>query len=109
MDGPIKIGLSQHPLRRAKELTKHSPVPLEVLFTIDGHSGDERRLHSHFYDAHSHHEWFRPVPELLAAMERLKGGETLDAVLGPETVIRGSIKSDAARIGWDRRRLRVVQ
>lgn len=65
-DGLIKIGRSRGLNSRIEALASWSPVPLRVLLVVPGTPGDEYRLHYRFRHALRHHEWFEPVPELLA-------------------------------------------
>lgn len=70
--GRIKIGFSQWPGRRVVLLSRYSPVKLEVLAAVEGHARQERALHYHFRDSHSHAEWFDPCPALLALIATVK-------------------------------------
>ncbi len=74
MEGPIKIGFSDQPKRRLKELTMWSPVPLELVAMVPGNRALESMLHRAFADAKSHWEWFHPIPEIVTAIERLAAG-----------------------------------
>jgi hypothetical protein len=82
--GPIKIGCSHLPLERLRAFSQWSPIPLEVVATCDGqHHGVERRLHLMFQTAHSHGEWFHPLPDLEAFVARVAAGEQIDDIIGP--------------------------
>ncbi len=82
--GPIKIGCSGLPLERLRILTLWSPLPLEVIAVCDGqHHGVERRLHMMFRAAHSHGEWFHPLPELETFVARVAAGERIEDMIGP--------------------------
>lgn len=72
--GPIKIGYSDQPERRLKEMMMWSPLPLELIASVPGDRGLESLLHRSFSDAKTHWEWFRPIPELLEAIDRLVAG-----------------------------------
>lgn len=74
MKGPIKIGYSDQPKRRLKEMMMWSPIPLELFAVVPGDRGLEGSLHRAFRDAKSHWEWFRPIPELIEAINRMKAG-----------------------------------
>jgi len=58
-DGLIKIGQSQSPTGRAKELDGYilATIPASLL---------ERKLHHRFRHLREHGEWFRADPELMA-------------------------------------------
>lgn len=60
----VKIGHSTHPASRLKTLQTGSPVPLEILATIEGGENLERKLHERFTSAHSHGEWFHMSEEI---------------------------------------------
>lgn len=72
--GPIKIGCSMAPLKRAQSLRAWCPFPLEILATIPGDGKLERRFHSQFAHLHEGSEWFTAAPELIAAVEEIKAG-----------------------------------
>ena len=74
MVGPIKIGISADPVNRMRTFMTWSPFPLEVITTTAGDNKLERIIHNCFADAHSHCEWFHPVPRLLKAIEDIKAG-----------------------------------
>ena len=61
LDGVYKVGQSDDPLRRVKELQPFCPVPLEIEYVIPNKRGIniESRLHKHFKRHQIHHEWFR--------------------------------------------------
>jgi len=77
-DGPIKIGSSRAPERRLATYMEWSPYPLEIVVSMPGDMRTEWAIHRCFADAHSHDEWFRPIPRLLAAVERLIEGVPLE-------------------------------
>jgi hypothetical protein len=74
MVGPIKIGSSWKPVDRMRTFMSWSPFPLELIATTDGDGKLERTIHNCFADAHSHCEWFHPIPRLLKAIEDIKIG-----------------------------------
>ena len=74
MKGPIKIGFSDQPERRLKEMMMWSPFPLELFARVPGNRGLESALHQAFEDAKSHWEWFKPIPELVEAIDRMAAG-----------------------------------
>lgn len=68
----IKIGWSACPPLRLRNLAAWSPEPLDLLVHTRGNMRDERALHKRYIDRHSHHEWFRASPEMLADIELIK-------------------------------------
>lgn len=72
--GPIKIGYSWRPEERLKALVTWSPYELEIAATVFGEPALEAKVHNHFFDCHSHREWFHPHPRLLASIEALRAG-----------------------------------
>lgn len=84
LPGPIKIGCSVLPIGRLRAHMLWSAVPLELAAEcLDDGFHVERRLHVMFRSAHSHGEWFHPVPDLLALMARVAAGETVTDIIGP--------------------------
>lgn len=65
MDGPIKIGCTNMPIRRLKQLGDWCPFPLEIIGTFPGSPADEHEVQRRFAQHRSHGEWFRPAGELL--------------------------------------------
>lgn len=54
----IKIGTSNHTLRRFKEISSHCPVPNQIIGTIPGGPILEARLHEQFNESAMRDEWF---------------------------------------------------
>jgi hypothetical protein len=77
MDGPIKIGCSDTPTHRLKQLMTWSPFELEIIATAPGDQKLEANLHSCFCDIHMHGEWFKPDARLLDAIDQIRGGAPL--------------------------------
>lgn len=59
-NGFIKIGMSDNPTRRAKELG------LTLLRVKAGGRSEERLLHERFRTSWIDREWFMPTPDLMA-------------------------------------------
>ena len=76
--GPIKIGVSRLPARRLAEFFRWSPYELELLASVSGSSAWERGLHHRFAAYRLHMEWFAPSPALLAGIEAIINGASLD-------------------------------
>ena len=84
--GPIKIGLSTKPDRRAESLSAWSPWPLEIMGTVPGSWDDEQFLHSCFHAHRTHGEWFQDSPDLLNAIADILSSGTIDrSCLTPQT------------------------
>ncbi len=78
LPGPIKIGCSCVPQDRLMTLAIWSPFPLELLATTPGSYTLEHRLHRRFAKDHTHGEWFREGPDLLAGIAALKSGSGVE-------------------------------
>lgn len=71
----IKIGWAKTSVeKRVRQLQTGSPLRLRVLATIVGSRLDEKKLHRRFFELHSHGEWFRAAPELLASIRSFAQG-----------------------------------
>lgn len=99
MPGPIKIGCSIIPAKRLMELSVWSPFELELVATALGGLDLERNIHDCFADAHSHREWFHPVPRLLKAIEQIKAGVGIADAIDLDAR-EGSIRAKARRTPW---------
>ena len=65
----IKIGFTEGTAAdRLKQLQTGCPGGLHVIHAREGTQAQERELHQKFIAARERGEWFRPVPELLAAV-----------------------------------------
>lgn len=64
-EGPIKIGISNHPVARLAEMQQVCPARLEILAVAPGGARTEKRYHERFLEHRLHGEWFRRNPELL--------------------------------------------
>ncbi len=85
--GPIKIGSTNSVDGRLHIYKCWSPVPLELIVAVPGTFKHEHRLHDCFLDAHLHHEWFHPVPALLAGIEKLRAGVPLEEAFDLNAVV----------------------
>ncbi|MGW3303983.1 GIY-YIG nuclease family protein [Streptomyces rubiginosohelvolus] len=54
----VKIGWTDNPERRLRDLQTGSPVPLQLLTAFEGNAELEGALHAHFADQRMHGEWF---------------------------------------------------
>lgn len=89
-DGPIKIGCTADTLSRLIDLSRWSPVPLEMVAAAEGNFALERFLHVEFDHARTHKEWFKPVPELLRGIALVRAGMSIEAAFGAVPVIKKS-------------------
>lgn len=71
-DGVIKIGVSRDVTKRLGGLQTSTPDELSLVGTIPGDERVEAEWHARFAAAHIRGEWFRPVPDLLAAIAALR-------------------------------------
>lgn len=69
--GPIKIGWSTDPARRARVIGKHQGFPLDVLGRVHGARHLESVLHRHFAADRLGGEWFAPSDTLLETVGTL--------------------------------------
>lgn len=65
LPGPIKIGASVNFYGRLDQINLWSPIPLELIGTIEGQHEDELFLHQSLFDSHSHGEWFFPTTKVV--------------------------------------------
>lgn len=71
--GLIKIGYSSNLDGRLADLRKASPVPLELAAVTRGDVLFEKWLHARFAEGRTHGEWFRPIEELVRAIDLIRG------------------------------------
>lgn len=81
MDGPIKIGCSATPHGRLATYMSWSPLDLEIVAQVPGDLELEAKLHSRFFNAHRRNEWFEPVPDLVALIDALRRGGSLESAV----------------------------
>lgn len=68
-DSPlVKIGWSDNPKRRLRNLQSGSPVPLRLLAVYEGGHYVEAELHRRFADKRVHGEWFDLGPDPVAVV-----------------------------------------
>lgn len=72
VEGSIKIGTAQDVQQRLKGLQTGHPRALAVLATTPGDNRLESELHERFAHLRIRGEWFRPEPDLLAFIDRLR-------------------------------------
>ena len=75
----IKIGHSISPLKRLAEIATISPVPLQLLASIEGRASIEIGLHRAFADVRSHGEWFRDHPDLRELIALVRSADQMPA------------------------------
>lgn len=68
--GLIKIGASDYPATRLRQIQSFCPIPLRLLGVVPGIQHEsatlEVDLHCRFHRFRAHGEWFEPTPGLLA-------------------------------------------
>jgi len=72
LQGNIKIGISQNPNDRIKQLQTGSSTPLRTLLVKEGTQKDEEGLHKKFKKFQLKGEWFEPSEEILVYIEEEK-------------------------------------
>lgn len=70
-DGPIKVGFSDNPDRRLKELQTGSGEPLRILAVIPGDRALEKEIHVRLQGCRGVGEWFKPGALELEYLQRL--------------------------------------
>ena len=73
--GPIKIGVSDCPERRLRQLQTGCPHRLQILAQMPGDEANERGLHHDFRAAKIGGEWFTAIPALLNLIWRVARNE----------------------------------
>jgi hypothetical protein len=68
----VKIGFSRDINGRLNSLSNLGPMKGKLLVTAPGGSERERYYHKLFAEHRTSHEWFRPHPDILAEIDRLK-------------------------------------
>ena len=81
MDGPIKIGCSYLPAKRLRELTRWSPVPLEIIASFPGSLALEANLHSCLAQSRSHKEWFFATDEVRRFVAHIIAGQPVELAI----------------------------
>lgn len=78
-NGLIKIGSSQNPFERLRQLRTGSASRLQMITAVPAAEATELALHKRFREHRSHGEWFHPHPDLLSCIAGLidKWGGTL--------------------------------
>jgi hypothetical protein len=95
MRGPIKIGHSYSPARRALAHEASSPVKLEIVAEITGSFDLERRFHAAFIGSHERCEWFSWTPELQRTIDAINGGTFDPSSLPPPAYLPRRKHEDA--------------
>lgn len=95
--GNIKIGFSDTPKQRLKELQTGSADKLILMKTIEGEKEAEAALHARFASCQLEGEWFKPTDELLEFIKgkdhRLLDGKFFHSFNGKEIEWQGYIIS----------------
>lgn len=68
-NGYIKIGFSQEPLQRLRQLSKNQPYEYNLIGVLPGHLPEEKALHKKFSDFSVKGEWFCPSKDLIDFIE----------------------------------------
>jgi hypothetical protein len=96
--GPIKIGLSDKPTRRLRQLQTGNPDELLLRHVIPGDLGGEKKLHTRFEPARIRGEWFGK--DYLPVIAAFAGGvadrmvQAYDGSGAPPRLIGGDVRSD---------------
>ena len=80
--GSFKIGKSDDPSLRLRELQTGNEDPLELIVSIPGDNVVERQFHAAFDELKIRGEWFRESPRLDTTIDRLHMLARLRAEIG---------------------------
>lgn len=97
--GPVKIGSSRWPAKRAADLSRIGKAPIEVITTVAGTAALEFKIHKCFAHLHLGHEWFRPSAKLILTIDRLVAGASIDEALDL-TDITGETRAAPSPSRW---------
>lgn len=75
--GVIKIGFSNTPWARLRQLQTGSPVDLQLLSIAEGHAGHEAELHLWLEDDRDRLEWYRPTRRVKALVKVTRKDPTI--------------------------------
>ena len=70
MDGNIKIGWSDDPIKRLQQHQTSNSRELRMLVYVKGSQEYEREIHSKFQNSKTTGEWFKPDKRLLVHIEK---------------------------------------
>lgn len=68
----IKIGFSMKPAKRIKGIARQEKKEMKTLLVVPAELADEYKTHQLFKHLRIEGEWFRPEPDLLGFIEKLK-------------------------------------
>lgn len=71
--GPVKIGTSNDPARRLRQVMDWVPFDLRILAAAPGGFLTEAYLHHKFHAARLRREWFAPTESLMAFVDEVAG------------------------------------
>lgn len=96
--GPIKIGQSNDPIQRLKQLQTSSPYPLVLRRVVNGAPEMEHRLHALFKDHRLNGEWFMAVRPLAEMCDGIADDDAPEAVTNHRTSWR-PLEGEVTRVG----------
>jgi hypothetical protein len=94
--GPIKIGVSDNPEVRLKDLQCSHHERLVLRRVMEGGAALERELHARFADHRIRGEWFHPHP-VLAKVGDCRVRRTKDVEQGRKQIVITELRSGASR------------
>jgi len=74
-DNVVKIGFSNDPNKRLKQIQPYTIHPLQLLLTFVGDHHVERSIHEELKDYHVSAEWFKYTPEVFAVLVKFMGNQ----------------------------------
>lgn len=75
--GPIKVGVSEKPLERLKQIQSANPYKVNCLFFFNTKYPVESYIRNKFKDSNLEGEWYKPSRKLLCLINKLKIGKAL--------------------------------
>lgn len=108
----VKIGTSTTPDRRLAELQCGSPVPLAILWHVEGGATLESLLHRHFKHLRRHGEWFDfrgldPVAEVSAAVVAVRSERTVEELPESDSALLARNRKWRRWLGMPTRMIRI--
>lgn len=84
-NGPIKVGISQDPDERLKQIQTANPYKINFLFSFISDYAIENYIKENFKDTLLRGEWYKPSKKLLTLIKNLRIGKALN--LSPKDLL----------------------
>jgi hypothetical protein len=73
----VKIGQSDDPVNRVRQMQIGCPLPLKLTGVMPGNKNDEKAIQRLFKDSHIHGEWFRLDKTIIDYIDKYADRRTL--------------------------------